>query len=868
MNKLALLLFVAAIAGDALAANINIGPNGCTLADAITAANVNAPVGNCAAGSGTDFIIAPDGWVVTLTSDLPNIASDMTIRSASPAGLFFVLGNNQRRVFRITGANTEVTLLRVQVGGGKVNGEGAGIRIDDATVRLEHSVVVANEAVNAFADGIYVTGGDLTLDHSSILNNDGVGVSATNSSVQVVDSEFRSNSRDGIGVGLSLSNSNLLIERSLFDEDFGVGGSQTVAQIVNSTFHTSVYPGFSPGSITFTNASFVTLNHVSARHALELFNSTLSITNSFVGTCDLTFANVILDSNNLNSTQGGGFFNCLGDEPINYGLLPLADNGGPTQTRALGNPASLAINAGNPTYCTAVDQRGEPRGASCDVGAYEATGFADVEVTARLQTAAPYVSNQPIVMFADITNLGPGPATHILVDIDADFAFVTSANSPYCNAIPCVVTSIQPGQTLSVPIQMTLGNHFNSPFSIELSAHTTASSTYSDANEDDPLGNNVDTVSHAINQGADLSIVMNRVTSGPFFIGQVIQYQAAIQNLGQQTSTGTQLQFTSTGLGSVSFTGCTSTSGLNCNIANVANGGSRNVTIQGTVTASQFNAAATVSATQVDINSFNNVDNTGNGGGVTTADVAVSAAILTSPPVYSLDYLAFNITLATGSSAASNIQLDVDFPGAEYIDIQGCASFPCVIPLLAANSQLVLMAQYNAPLAIPGVVDTLSIGVRATPGQQDSNPSNNEVVIVRALGAVADIAAQLSLISTPPFHPGQEIQYALRVSNGGPNAATSINVTANSQNLTLLGAYGVLCPTVSCSIPRLNAFDEENITLVYRINTVGAFNLTATANATQHDNAAANNTDSSNNGGTAIAPPGSDLIFLNGFDTP
>ena len=321
-------------------------------------------------------------------------------------------------------------------------------------------------------------------------------------------------------------------------------------------------------------------------------------------------------------------------------------------------------------------------------------------------------------------------------------------------------------------------------------------------------------------------------------------------------------------MGSVSFTGCSSTSGLDCNIANIANGGSRNVTIQGIVTASQFNAVATVSAMQVDINDLNNVDNTGNGGGVTTADVSVSAEILTSPPVYSLDYMAFNITLATGNSAASNIQLDVDFPGAEYIDVQGCADFPCVIPQLAANSQLVLLAQYFAPLAIPGVVDTWSFGVRATPGQQDTNPSNNEVVIVRALNPVSDIAAQLSLVSTPPFHPDQEIQYALRVSNGGPNAATSINITAIPQNLTLLGAYGVLCQTPNCTIPQFNKFDEENITLVYRINTLGAFNLTATANATQHDNAAANNTDSTNNGGTAIAPPGSDQIFLDGFDSP
>lgn len=62
------------------------------------------------------------------------------------------------------------------------------------------------------------------------------------------------------------------------------------------------------------------------------------------------------------------------DAPL---LAPLADNGGPTLTHALlaGSPA---INGGHPAGCMdgngdpiTVDQRGEPRGAVCDLGAYE-----------------------------------------------------------------------------------------------------------------------------------------------------------------------------------------------------------------------------------------------------------------------------------------------------------------------------------------------------------------------------------------------------------------------------------------------------------------------------------------------------------------
>ena len=57
-------------------------------------------------------------------------------------------------------------------------------------------------------------------------------------------------------------------------------------------------------------------------------------------------------------------------------LMPLADNGGHGRTHALVS-ASPAINTADPTTCLANDQRGAPRGSSCDMGAYElAVGWA------------------------------------------------------------------------------------------------------------------------------------------------------------------------------------------------------------------------------------------------------------------------------------------------------------------------------------------------------------------------------------------------------------------------------------------------------------------------------------------------------------
>ena len=64
-----------------------------------------------------------------------------------------------------------------------------------------------------------------------------------------------------------------------------------------------------------------------------------------------------------------------GDQSNTDALLgPLADNGGPTLTHALG-AGSPAIDAAVGSACPAVDQRGvaRPQGAGCDVGAYERT---------------------------------------------------------------------------------------------------------------------------------------------------------------------------------------------------------------------------------------------------------------------------------------------------------------------------------------------------------------------------------------------------------------------------------------------------------------------------------------------------------------
>ena len=80
LMALVLLLLSAAPVSSQTTFNVS-STSACTLANAITAANTDAVSGGCAAGSGPDTInITSD---ITLTADLPQITSSITLKAIS-----------------------------------------------------------------------------------------------------------------------------------------------------------------------------------------------------------------------------------------------------------------------------------------------------------------------------------------------------------------------------------------------------------------------------------------------------------------------------------------------------------------------------------------------------------------------------------------------------------------------------------------------------------------------------------------------------------------------------------------------------------------------------------------------------------------
>jgi Ca2+-binding RTX toxin-like protein len=153
-----------------------------------------------------------------------------------------------------------------------------------------------------------------------------------------------SNLLQGTGGGLHNANGNAVIRSSTFDGN--AGNSQ----------------GGSGGSM---------YNDVSSAGSVTVKNTILADPLSG-GDCGGTRPTSL--GHNVEFGDGVGNSPCLGspadptDQSADPALGSLQDNGGPTPTMALG-VGSAALGQG--TGCPAADQRGVPRGAGCDVGAYE-----------------------------------------------------------------------------------------------------------------------------------------------------------------------------------------------------------------------------------------------------------------------------------------------------------------------------------------------------------------------------------------------------------------------------------------------------------------------------------------------------------------
>jgi uncharacterized repeat protein (TIGR01451 family) len=315
------------------------------------------------------------------------------------------------RVFNIA-KHSVVTLSHLNIVSGaatnKVGGNGGGL-LNQGTLTLRDSIIAGNTAAGV-GGGLYNYDGALALQNTTFSGNtarSGGGIYSTGA-LTVENTTFSGNTASNSGGGiysigaLTVSNSALVNNLAGGGATLGTGGGLQVsgggiAYLRNCTFGGNEAKGSDDdgggammiysGAVTLVNCTVagnrsatygggVSLHTSSGDPVLHLYNTIVAMNTATTAASgpdlygDITSHDYNLIQDTTGATIGGVTTHDL--TGVAPGLGPLADNGGPTWTRALltGSPA---INAGNDAVCPITDQRGiaRPQGAHCDIGAYE-----------------------------------------------------------------------------------------------------------------------------------------------------------------------------------------------------------------------------------------------------------------------------------------------------------------------------------------------------------------------------------------------------------------------------------------------------------------------------------------------------------------
>jgi hypothetical protein len=306
--------FAAAIllgSAPAMAATITVGANAdtsgaqCVLRDAITAANTNAAVNGCPAGSGTDTIDVTATGQIALGSALPTITSSLAINGPGSANLDVHRSTGNYRIFNVSSGAAPASISGLTVSNGNLVGRfgtvGGGGGINNAgNLTLTDVTMSGNVASDTEAAGqSYAFGGALF--------NSGT--------LHLIGSTLTGNTATSTATGTGSSDLSLV--------EGGAIGNVGAMFLDRTTIHanTSSATGFfysnaggavSGGGTATITASTVDANNTTAtstgagKNALTIGGGVDQNIQQGTGNGDLTLDRVTIANNTMLSTPGPG----------------------------------------------------------------------------------------------------------------------------------------------------------------------------------------------------------------------------------------------------------------------------------------------------------------------------------------------------------------------------------------------------------------------------------------------------------------------------------------------------------------------------------------------------------------------------------
>ncbi len=365
----------------------------CALREAVMAANgtpeddrIEVPAGTYTLSlSNPDSLLGCDGDADWGDLDICRDGGALDLIGAGAKGTVVDAGGIDRVLQIYSDADAPgppVEIQRLTLTGGRSSDEGGGLRVDRSRpTTVVRSVIRGNRTLGPLGNG-----------------PDGGGISNA-SELTLRKVTVRGNSSGGGGDGGGIANDNTItIDASTisgnvaqddpgYDGDAGGLNNAGTATIVNSTFsgNRAGAANSSDGGAIYTDGDLEAMNLTIAFNSAESGGGIYSVDrpeNSQTFTTSILTRNaaqtgpncggtgLVSLGHNLVQVKRCGFG--AGDIAGNARLEPLADNGGPTRTHALGR-GSQAIDATPKSTCPPVDQRGvhRPQGRRCDIGAYE-----------------------------------------------------------------------------------------------------------------------------------------------------------------------------------------------------------------------------------------------------------------------------------------------------------------------------------------------------------------------------------------------------------------------------------------------------------------------------------------------------------------
>jgi Cadherin domain/S-layer homology domain len=414
---------------------------------------------NASPGDTIKFAPALAGQTITLVSTIP-LQKSITIDGVGLNPRVEISGGNAVRIFLVDAYSATIApaIKNVILKEGKQTGlsytyfGGALFVGDDTTLTIENVLIKNNSADTAGAiyispyavvnilnseitgnaadksgGAIYVQSIGLLILRNSVISNNISGSSGTiyfngNTNSSVIENNlFENNSAFSGGAILGmLSYARIEIRNNLFTGNHATGGYggavysyasgvPTLVILENNTFYNNTAGWYGGGAFLEAASEYYLINNTFSNNmagsgggnlylghgagASRMYNNILA--NAAGGGDCLAFYNSYI--NGSNNLIEDGFAECHPTFTGDPGLLPLADNGGPTQTMALPSNSPL-IDAGNNTFCTSTDQRGTPRpqGTACDLGAVELDELFPNLASSKPANGAVLIADAPI----------------------------------------------------------------------------------------------------------------------------------------------------------------------------------------------------------------------------------------------------------------------------------------------------------------------------------------------------------------------------------------------------------------------------------------------------------------------------------------